>query len=143
VRAAKGCAKVVLRADVADRRRDGDPPRLTLLLGLGLFSVGRTIQDVHVIEPGPFRRRFEGAIPATEHRDETLPEEARASDHHSRSSAVRKVGAVFVLRFVHGTSSVEPRGETLKCSWLRNEQYRIVFAFRDGDAHDVRVLDYH
>lgn len=24
-----------------------------------------------------------------------------------------------------------------------NDQYRIVFAFRDGDAHDVRVLDYH
>ena len=24
-----------------------------------------------------------------------------------------------------------------------NDQYRIVFAFRNGDAHDVRVLDYH
>ncbi|TFH30488.1 MAG: type II toxin-antitoxin system RelE/ParE family toxin [Myxococcales bacterium] len=24
-----------------------------------------------------------------------------------------------------------------------NDQYRIVFAFRDGDAHDVQVLDYH
>ena len=24
-----------------------------------------------------------------------------------------------------------------------NDQYRIVFAFRDGDAHVVRVLDYH
>ena len=24
-----------------------------------------------------------------------------------------------------------------------NDQYRIVFAFRDGDAHHVRVLDYH
>ena len=24
-----------------------------------------------------------------------------------------------------------------------NDQYRIVFAFRDGDAHDVRVRDYH
>ena len=24
-----------------------------------------------------------------------------------------------------------------------NDRYRIVFAFRDGDAHDVRVLDYH
>ena len=24
-----------------------------------------------------------------------------------------------------------------------NDQYRIVFAFRDGDAYDVRVLDYH
>lgn len=24
-----------------------------------------------------------------------------------------------------------------------NDQYRIVFAFRDGDAYDVQVLDYH
>ena len=24
-----------------------------------------------------------------------------------------------------------------------NDQYRIVFAFRDGDAHDVQLLDYH
>ena len=24
-----------------------------------------------------------------------------------------------------------------------NNQYRIVFAFRDGDAHDVWVVDYH
>lgn len=24
-----------------------------------------------------------------------------------------------------------------------NDQYRIVFVFRDGDAHDVRVVDYH
>ena len=23
------------------------------------------------------------------------------------------------------------------------DQHRIVFAFRDGDAHEVRVLDYH
>ncbi|MBW1832721.1 MAG: type II toxin-antitoxin system RelE/ParE family toxin [Deltaproteobacteria bacterium] len=29
------------------------------------------------------------------------------------------------------------------CHSIRvNDQYRIVFAFRDGDAHDVRVLDY-
>ena len=24
-----------------------------------------------------------------------------------------------------------------------NDQYRIIFAFRDGDAYDVQVLDYH
>ena len=24
-----------------------------------------------------------------------------------------------------------------------NDPYRIIFAFRDGDAHDVQVLDYH
>ncbi|MBT8452919.1 MAG: type II toxin-antitoxin system RelE/ParE family toxin [Deltaproteobacteria bacterium] len=24
-----------------------------------------------------------------------------------------------------------------------NDQYRVVFAFRDGDAHDVQVLDDH
>ena len=24
-----------------------------------------------------------------------------------------------------------------------NDQYRVVFVFREGDAHDVQVLDYH
>lgn len=24
-----------------------------------------------------------------------------------------------------------------------NDQYRVIFRFRDGDAHDVQVIDYH
>ena len=30
-----------------------------------------------------------------------------------------------------------------KCSIRVNDQYRVVFAFRDGDAYDVEVTDYH
>ena len=108
VRAAKGRAEVLLRPDVAGCRRDRDPSLLALLFRLGVFDVGRTIQDVHVIEAGPFARRLERAIPSAEHRDEALPEEAGASNHDSLSRAVWNVGAAFVLRFVHENSSGKP-----------------------------------
>jgi hypothetical protein len=56
VRATKGLAEVLLRSDVAGRRRERDPLLLARLFRLGVFDESRKIQDVHVIEPGPFAR---------------------------------------------------------------------------------------
>jgi proteic killer suppression protein len=43
-----------------------------------------------------------------------------------------------------GNRREAPKGEQKgKYSIRINDQYRIVFAFRDGDAPDVEITDYH
>ena len=75
---------------------------------------------------------------------------------HSRRYAVFERIALRKLRQIHSVSRVEelfePPGNRLerlkgdrKGKWsLRiNEQYRICFEWRDGDAFNVEIVDYH
>jgi proteic killer suppression protein len=75
---------------------------------------------------------------------------------HSRRYAAFERIALRKLRQIHAASTVEElyappanRLELLKGDregqWsLRiNKQYRICFAWRDGDAYEVEIVDYH
>jgi proteic killer suppression protein len=75
--------------------------------------------------------------------------------HSRRYSAIERV-AMRKLRQIHSVSAVEelraPPGNRLERlkrdregQWgLRiNDQYRICFVWRDGDAHEVEIVDYH
>lgn len=75
--------------------------------------------------------------------------------HSRRYSAIERV-ALRKLRQIHSVSAVEelraPPGNRLERlkrdregQWgLRiNDQYRICFVWRDGDAHEVEIVDYH
>jgi toxin HigB-1 len=75
--------------------------------------------------------------------------------HSGRYSAIERV-ALRKLRQIHSVSTVEelfaPPGNRLERlkrdregQWsLRiNDQYRICFVWRDGDAHEVEIVDYH
>ena len=75
--------------------------------------------------------------------------------HSKRYSAIERV-ALRKLRQIHIVSAVEelsaPPGNRLERlkrdregQWsLRiNDQYRICFVWRDGDAHEVEIVDYH
>jgi proteic killer suppression protein len=75
---------------------------------------------------------------------------------HSRCYAAFERVALRKLRQIHSVSTVEellePPGNRLerlkgdrKGQWsLRiNSQYRICFAWRDGDAYEVEIVDYH
>ena len=75
---------------------------------------------------------------------------------HSRRYAAFERVAFRKLRQIHSVSAVEelrePPGNRLeklkgdrKGQWsLRiNEQYRICFRWRDGDAFEVEIVDYH
>jgi proteic killer suppression protein len=75
--------------------------------------------------------------------------------HSKRYSAIERV-ALRKLRQIHSVSTVEelcaPPGNRLERlkrdregQWsLRiNDQYRICFVWRDGDAHEVEIVDYH
>lgn len=75
---------------------------------------------------------------------------------HSRRYAALERVAFRKLRQIHSVSSIEelyqPPGNRLeslkggrKGQWsLRiNDQYRICFDWRDGDAFNVQIVDYH
>jgi proteic killer suppression protein len=75
--------------------------------------------------------------------------------HSRRYASVERV-ALRKLRQIHRVSTVEelrlPPGNRLERlkgdregQWsLRiNQQYRICFEWRDGDAHQVEIVDYH
>ena len=75
---------------------------------------------------------------------------------HSRRYAAFERVALRKLRQIHSVSAVEelhqPPGNRLeqlkgdrKGRWsLRiNDQYRICFAWRNGDAYEVEIVDYH
>jgi toxin HigB-1 len=75
---------------------------------------------------------------------------------HSRLYAAVERVALRKLRQIHAVSTVEelkePPGNRLEKlkgdrtgQWsLRiNDQYRICFRWRDGDAHEVEIVDYH
>ena len=75
--------------------------------------------------------------------------------HSRRYGAIERV-ALRKLRQIHSVSTVEelyaPPGNRLerlkgdrKGQWsLRiNDQYRICFVWRDGDAYEVEIADYH
>ena len=75
--------------------------------------------------------------------------------HSRRYAAIERV-AFRKLRQIHGVSTVEelyePPGNRLerlkgdrRGQWsLRiNDQYRICFEWRDGDAYEVEIIDYH
>lgn len=75
---------------------------------------------------------------------------------HSRRFATFERVAFRKLRQIHVVSAVEephePPGNRLErlrgdreCKWsLRiNDQYRICFEWRDGDAFEVEIVDYH
>lgn len=75
---------------------------------------------------------------------------------HSRRYAAFERAAFHKLRQIHSVSALEelyePPGNRLeplkgdrKVQWsLRiNDQYRICFAWRDGDACEVEIVDYH
>ena len=75
---------------------------------------------------------------------------------HSRRYAAFERVALRKLRQIHSVSTVEelhePPGNRLehlkgdrKGQWsLRiNDQYRICFAWRNGDAYEVEIVDYH
>jgi len=76
--------------------------------------------------------------------------------HHNRRFAVFQRIALRKLRQIHRVSTVEelrfPPGNRLERlkgdregQWsLRiNQQYRICFEWRDGDAYEVEIVDYH
>lgn len=78
------------------------------------------------------------------------------SRHHSRRFAAIERIALRKLRQIHSVSTVEelfePPGNRLERlrgdrdgQWsLRiNDQYRICFEWRDGDAYNVEIVDYH
>ena len=75
---------------------------------------------------------------------------------HSRQYAAFERVALRKLRQIHSVSTVEelrdPPGNLLErlrgdreSQWsLRiNDQYRIRFRWRDGDAYEVEIVDYH
>lgn len=75
---------------------------------------------------------------------------------HSRRYAAFERVALRKLRQIHSVSAVEelhaPSGNRLERlkgdregQWsLRiNDQYRICFVWRDGDAYEVQIVDYH
>jgi toxin HigB-1 len=75
--------------------------------------------------------------------------------HNRRYAAVERV-ALRKLRQIHRVSTVEelrsPPGNRLERlkgdregQWsLRiNQQYRVCFEWRDGDAYEVEIVDYH
>jgi proteic killer suppression protein len=75
---------------------------------------------------------------------------------HSRRYAAFERVALRKLRQIHSVSAVEellaPSGNRLERlkgdregQWsLRiNDQYRICFVWRDGDAYQVQIVDYH
>ena len=75
--------------------------------------------------------------------------------HSRRYAAIERV-ALRKLRQIHAVSAVEqlcePPGNRLEKlkgdragQWsLRiNDQYRICFQWRDGDAYEVEIVDYH
>jgi proteic killer suppression protein len=48
------------------------------------------------------------------------------------------------LRFPPGNRLEALRGDRVGQYSIRiNDQWRIVFAWRDGEAHDVAIVDYH
>jgi len=76
--------------------------------------------------------------------------------HHNRRFAAFQRIALRKLRQIHRVSTVEelrfPPGNRLERlkgdregQWsLRiNQQYRICFEWRDGDAYEVEIVDYH
>ncbi len=53
-------------------------------------------------------------------------------------------GTLGDLRIPPGNRLEKVRGERAGQYSIRiNDQYRVVFAFRDGDASDVEITDYH
>ena len=76
-------------------------------------------------------------------RDRSLPAELHAVAWR-KLDLLRRAHVLRDLRVPPGN-----RLEALKGKWkgfhsIRiNEQWRIVFRWRDGDAEDVRILDYH
>ncbi len=75
---------------------------------------------------------------------------------HSHEYAAFERAAFRKLRQIHSVSAVEelyePPGNRLeqlrgdrkgKWSLSINDQYRICFAWRDGDACEVEIVDYH
>ena len=65
-------------------------------------------------------------------------------------AAVRKLDALNAavelrdLRSPPGNRLETLRGDLAGCYSVRvNDQWRVVFRWLDGDAHDVRVIDYH
>ena len=67
-----------------------------------------------------------------------------------RATAVRKLDMVHAahaiedLRTPPGNRLEALRGDLRGCHSIRvNDQWRIVFRWADGAAHDVRVVDYH
>lgn len=85
------------------------------------------------------------------------PETEKVFHHrHSRRYAAFERIALRKLRQIHTVSAVEelsqPPGNRLeklkgdrKSQWsLRiNDQYRVCFQWRDGDAFEVEIVDYH
>ena len=57
---------------------------------------------------------------------------------------INRVGQPAQLREPRGNRFEELKGNRKETYSIRvNEQWRITFRWRDGDAHDVRIEDYH
>lgn len=78
------------------------------------------------------------------------PARLRAIPPQIRSTALRKLDALNAATSLNDLRS--PPGNHLELligdfagfhSIRINQQWRLVFAWRDGDAHNVQVIDYH
>jgi proteic killer suppression protein len=78
------------------------------------------------------------------------PARFRAIPPQIRATALRKLDALNAAASLNDLRSppanrLEPLiGDLAGFHSIRiNQQWRLVFAWRDGDAHDVQILDYH
>ena len=108
-----------------------------------------------VLDTGSRRRLHEGGACFADKVTEDLYHGKNSKDARRIPKSIWKVvqrkldllnraASLRVLRIPPNNRLEKLRGDLEGFHSIRvNDQYRIVFAFRDGDAHDVRVLHYH